>query len=181
MRIHLIVLALTLLAAAPAPKPAVKTAPKPAAATSAVPIAPSGWQTVRDPAGVFSAEFPEAPATQKQTAGQVATTVYAVNNGSWALMVIVSDMSALALDAKQATESAMASIAQGKTPLSNKPIKLGKHAGRVVTAADANTLYTDQMYFFNHRLYQAISARPKTATSEETARADHFHKAFRLK
>jgi hypothetical protein len=177
MHIFAVGLALLALAAAPAPKP-------PRATT--VPSAPGdGWQTFRDPAGVFSAEFPEKPTTQKQTSGapghSVATIVYAVNTGTSAFMVIVSDMSALSLTAKQASESAMASIALGKTPLSNKAIKLGKRTGRIVTAEDANTLYTAQIYFFNHRLIQAITARPKSATPEEIARADRFQNSFKLK
>ncbi len=175
MRLVIIALALLSLAAGPAPKPGAAATPV------AMPAASGDWQVFRDPAGAFSAEFPQTPSTQKQTSGAVATTVYAVNIGTSALMVIVSDMSSLSLDAKRATESAIASLLQAKTPIGNKAIKLGRHAGRVVTASDTNTLYTDQIYFFNHHLYQAISARPNAPTAEEAARAEHFNKSFRLK
>ncbi len=143
------------------------------------------WQSVRDPAGAWSIEFPQSPTVQHDTtkASGHATPYaqYAVDLGESALIFMDSDFSTTPHDGLKAIKGGAKAVEKGKTVISDAAETLDGHAGRSIKMSDGEHLFTDRIFYVNDHLYQAITVLPQTPSTDQSAAADHFNRTFHLK
>lgn len=181
------VLALLLLASAPAlAKPdAAKGAAK---TTKSAPAAvPSGWKHVASDNGNYSLSFPGTPTEQdlKGDDGKFLATMYVLemDGGNVAYMSSYSDLPLQRTTAgpdkilSDARDGALSS-AQG-TLDSEKKITIDGYPGRELIILTPNGMKSYvRVYLVKSRLYQAMGVMPKERTDEKQVRT--FLDSFRL-
>jgi hypothetical protein len=143
------------------------------------------WQSVRDPVGAWSIEFPQSPTVEHnatKTSGHATPYAqYAIDLGESALIFMDSDFSATPHDGLKAIRGGAKAVEKGKTVVSDAAETLDGHVGRSIKMSDGEHLFTDRIFYVNDHLYQAITVLPLTPSSDQSALADRFNSSFHLK
>ncbi|HEY2068800.1 MAG TPA: hypothetical protein VGG48_04535 [Rhizomicrobium sp.] len=147
------------------------------------------WLLFHDPDGMFSVNFPRAPAVSHESTPNTSdnTTVdmleYTIDDGDTAMIVIVSDLTRYPdADPSKVIEGAVGG-AKGSAvqTLSDHDIRLGGHSGRevVLLDKDSNNI-EDDIFFVNGKLYQVMYVLPVNPAAGKVDDVRRFEASFRF-
>ena len=144
------------------------------------------WITFPDPDGAFNVSVPSQPTVSADSVdntdgNKVAMTEYTIDHDTSALMVIVSDLTRYPNADPVTVLNGAANGAKGSAAqvLSDAPSTRDGLSGREVRMVDKDgNFIQDEIYFFDHKLYQIMYVLPAKPTAEQSADAKHFSRGF---